>query len=140
MSTSSDNPLQMSHLQWLLNAYESGRPITMPSFVKQFGYSCREDAHEAFVVLLSSTDIPLRTRNSLQQKYDIWQRNTGKEYWSSVSASLQIKISTNRTAEQLSVRGEYVVNNFVKEQIAGDINGPMLPGKLKNTATIIISS
>ncbi|KAF9176803.1 hypothetical protein BGZ50_009653, partial [Haplosporangium sp. Z 11] len=94
----------------------------MPAFVKQFGYRCREDAHDTFVALLSSTDIPLRARASLQQKYDVWRRNSGEEYWSSVSASLQIKISTHRTAEHLSLGGENVVGNFVKDQIASVSN------------------
>ncbi|KAG0248539.1 hypothetical protein DFQ27_000836, partial [Actinomortierella ambigua] len=61
----------------------------MPAFVKQFGYTCNENAHDDFAALLTSTEIPLRARQELQRNYDIWRRNRGMEFWSSVSASLQ---------------------------------------------------
>ncbi|KAG0044061.1 hypothetical protein BGZ83_010710 [Gryganskiella cystojenkinii] len=90
----------------------------MPAFVDKFGYTDREDAHDAFRAVLSTTELSLRVRTSLLQKYDVWRRNSGDEYWSSVSAARQVKISTNRTAEHLSQGGENIVGNFVAEQIA----------------------
>ncbi|KAF8950259.1 hypothetical protein BGZ46_004634 [Entomortierella lignicola] len=110
----------MNHLAWILNRIEDDKPATMPAFAKHFGFICERDAHDAFSAIITSSEIPQRIREGLQNNYDVWQRNHGKDYWASISASSQIKISTKTTATQLSMGGEQIVRKIIKEQIEED--------------------
>ncbi|KAK3816601.1 MAG: hypothetical protein J3Q66DRAFT_200235 [Benniella sp.] len=112
----------MDHLAWLLDSVKNSQPVTMPRFAKEFGFIIENDAHKAFSALISVTDISQEKRKRLQMDYDVWRRNYGKGYWSSKSASSQIKMSIDRAAEQLSQGGEHVIRKNVQGFLQEDKN------------------
>ncbi|KAF9413841.1 hypothetical protein BGZ76_004974, partial [Entomortierella beljakovae] len=107
----------MDHTDWLLDRIKNEKGVSMPAFSTHFDFNDESDTHKAYSKLISSTEIPQSTRISLQDSYTMWQKNYGQEYWSLKSASLQVRVSTNKTAEQLSIGGEYVIKKLVQENI-----------------------
>lgn len=96
----------------------------MPDFATTFDYYCEEDAHTAFVTLLSSTNIPQSTRATLQRKYGTWRRNNGEDYWVSRKAFSRIKVSTKRTAAELVTSSEHVAKKMIQEHVHSTTKSP----------------
>ncbi|KAG0228578.1 hypothetical protein BGX31_006548 [Mortierella sp. GBA43] len=108
------------HLEWLSDRFKNGKSVTMPQFVNRFAFTNENDAHQAFSALLSSTRISRVKRKRLDTEYGVWRRNHGKKFWSSMSASTQIKISMDKAAEYLSQGGEHVIKTEVQGFIQDD--------------------
>jgi len=113
-----------THTEWVLSRIVNKEPITMPDFAAAFDYACKEDAHAAFLSLLSSTNIPQTIRTTLHGKYQVWLRNNGEEYWATRMATSQVRVSTKRTAAELVSASEHVAKKLIQEHDNG-IHGPV---------------
>ncbi|KAF9363147.1 hypothetical protein BGX34_004766 [Mortierella sp. NVP85] len=113
-----------THIEWVLSRIVNKEPITMPDFAAAFDYACKEDAHAAFLSLLSSTNISQTIRTTLQGKYKVWLRNNGEEYWATRMATSQVRVSTKRTAAELVSAGEHVAKKLIQEQ-GNNTHGPV---------------
>ncbi|KAF9319457.1 hypothetical protein BG006_002988, partial [Podila minutissima] len=87
----------------------------MPRFAAFFIYSSEQDAHSAFSTLLSSTIVPQQLQATIKDKYEIWRRNDGRNYWASVAASTQIAVTTKRTVAEVVSASEHVAKKLIQE-------------------------
>ncbi|KAG0351579.1 hypothetical protein BC939DRAFT_508362 [Gamsiella multidivaricata] len=108
-----------SVLQWLQGRITRKEPITMPDFAATFNYCSEQDAHSAFSTLLSSTTIPQQLQVALKDKYEIWRRNDGRNYWASLVASSQIAVTTKRTVAEIVSGCEHVAKKLIQEHSNG---------------------
>ncbi|KAG0247918.1 hypothetical protein BG011_000729 [Mortierella polycephala] len=87
----------------------------MPDFATTFNYCLEQDAHSAFSTLLSSTTIPQRLQTVVKEKYEVWRRNEGRNYWASVTASTQIAVTAKRTVVEIVSGCEHVAKKLIQE-------------------------
>ncbi|KAF9376388.1 hypothetical protein BGX21_003499 [Mortierella sp. AD011] len=87
----------------------------MPEFSNHFGYIREQDAHAAFMNPLSSTELPKAIRTVLTDKYNIWRRNGGANYWASRAVEYKIEVSTKNTAGSLVERSNYFAKNLLQK-------------------------
>ncbi|KAG0219637.1 hypothetical protein BGX33_001809 [Mortierella sp. NVP41] len=111
----------------------------MPDFAADFDYYSEQDAHTAFTSLLSSTIVPERLRKPLRDKYEVWRRNNGEEYWASRQAVSQARISTKRTATELIASSEHVAKKLIHEQRTTESGSSLSPSTSSSSLPASVS-
>ncbi|KAF9578301.1 hypothetical protein BGW38_005978, partial [Lunasporangiospora selenospora] len=104
------------HVDWALEKLAKKEKITMPGFAKDFGYYSEQDAHSAFIRLLSSSNIPQSTGLRLQEKYLEWRNNLAERYWADRVTSSQVTISLKRTAGEIAAGSERIAKKIIQEE------------------------
>jgi hypothetical protein len=85
--------------------------ITISSFASDFDYFSEQEAHSAYVNLLSSSLVPQATRLHLKENYRIWQNNHAEKYWAERIASRQVDVMLTRTPGEIVLGSERFSNN-----------------------------
>ncbi|KAF9096281.1 hypothetical protein BGX23_011671 [Mortierella sp. AD031] len=129
----------MTTANWLLNRIHTKGSIAMPDFAADFDYYSEQDAHTAFTSLLSSTIVPERLRKPLRDKYEVWRRNNGEEYWASRQAVSQARISTKRTATELIASSEHVAKKLIHEQRTTESGSSLSPSTSSSSLPASVS-
>ncbi|KAF9084849.1 hypothetical protein BGX27_003691, partial [Mortierella sp. AM989] len=99
------------------------KEISMPKFSEYYGYTCEQDAREAFSNTLFLSEVPKSFRAALKKRYEEWRRNEGAAYWASKAVDYKIEVSTKKTAGDLVDRGQYVAGKLLQKLPRGDYKG-----------------
>ncbi|KAF9377840.1 hypothetical protein CPC16_011613 [Podila verticillata] len=99
----------LSPLEWFNDRATSRKRLNFPDFASAFGYWREQDAHDAFMNLLSASALPQRVRTAASSEYEIWRRNDGKEYWASRAILSQLSMSAKRTAVGVISKCEHII-------------------------------
>ncbi|KAF9198111.1 hypothetical protein BGZ49_001177 [Haplosporangium sp. Z 27] len=113
---------------WFKEKLARKEDISMPEYCKEFEFTNEEDAHVAFLSLLSMTILPKATRIILTEKYEKWRRNEGEAFWSSREADYIIDVSTNETIGDLVKRGRFFTKRRLGSFPQDEPKEAMLPG------------
>ncbi|KAF9307716.1 hypothetical protein BG003_000308 [Podila horticola] len=108
-SLSTGIPAYLSPLEWFNDKAMSRKRLNFPDFVSAFGYWREQDAHDAFMNLLSTSALPQRVWTAASNEYEIWRRNDGKEYWASRAILSQLSMSAKRTAVGVISKSEHII-------------------------------
>ncbi|KAI8594524.1 hypothetical protein EDD21DRAFT_393480 [Dissophora ornata] len=142
-SKEDDEPVPSVFIAWAMERIERKEEISMASFSNAFGLTKENDAHAAFMSLLSSTVLPAKQRIAISKAYEVWRGNAGVVFWTWRSAGQRVDVSTGRTVEDLVDRGQlftrkilqsYPVENGADVQIQGLTSTVLMQSsEVKNT-------
>ncbi|KAF9536885.1 hypothetical protein EC957_009496, partial [Mortierella hygrophila] len=129
-------------ITWLMEKLARKEEICMPEYCKEFGLTNENDAHTAFLSLLSMSVLPTATRTILTKKYEKWRRNEGEAFWLSREADYIIEVATNGTIGDLVKRGRFYTERRLgsrpqdepKESVQAGQKHPRDPSDDDNTA------
>ncbi|KAF9178725.1 hypothetical protein BGZ51_007537 [Haplosporangium sp. Z 767] len=119
-SVSSGIPAMLSPVQWFKSRAMNAERLNFPDFVSTLGYWREEDAHDAFMELLSFSELPQRMRSAMRSQYETWRRNDGKEYWASRAISSNISMSAKRIAVGLISKSEHIIKSKLTDECVAD--------------------
>ncbi|KAF8949626.1 hypothetical protein BGZ46_005036, partial [Entomortierella lignicola] len=115
--------IQFAALVWFQERLAAKEEISMPGFCKRFGFKCEQDAHAAFSIPLSSTEIPQATREALSQKYEVWRRNEAADYWAAQEVDYTIDVQTKKTVKSLVDRSQYFADRLLLKRPRDETEG-----------------
>jgi len=105
-----------AHIQWALKLLEKGEKITMPGFVKAFGYSSERKANADYLELLSSSNFAQSLRLRLEKNYKTWLDNHALTFWAERSIAFKAKLALTATAEDMVEGSRPIVHCVLHEQ------------------------
>ncbi|ORZ27822.1 hypothetical protein BCR41DRAFT_346053 [Lobosporangium transversale] len=100
------NPTRIIVQEWFQDKITAKQDVTMPIFCEAFNFLCENDALEAFMVPLSSNNIPSKVRTSISLRYEGWRRNEGVQYWASRQANFVVDDATEKVTVNIAGRGQ----------------------------------
>ncbi|GJJ79221.1 hypothetical protein EMPS_11581 [Entomortierella parvispora] len=105
-----------AHIKWALKALEEGEKITVPGFVKAFGYSSEQNANEAYLKLISSSNFTQPLRSRLDKNYKTWLDNHALTFWAERSVALKAKLALTATAADMVDGGRPIAHCVLQEE------------------------
>ncbi|KAF9082256.1 hypothetical protein BGX27_004582, partial [Mortierella sp. AM989] len=116
-----DGLVPNAFVAWAQKRIERNEEISMVSFSNAFGLTREEDAHSAFISLLSSKLLPAELRAAVSKTYELWCGNEGVVYWTWRMAGRRVDLSTGMTVDDLVDRGQKFTRKIL--QTNPDENG-----------------
>ncbi|KAI8596236.1 hypothetical protein EDD21DRAFT_419864 [Dissophora ornata] len=108
-TSSTDVPSALSPRQWFQSKSTNKERLNFPEFVRAMGYWREQDAHDAFMNILSLEIFPRKVWEAAINDYEVWRLNDGREFWASRAISSQMSMSAKRTAVSIITRGESII-------------------------------
>ncbi|KAF8918790.1 hypothetical protein BGZ58_004780 [Dissophora ornata] len=113
----------------------------MASFSNAFGLTKENDAHAAFMSLLSSTVLPAKQRIAISKAYEVWRGNAGVVFWTWRSAGQRVDVSTGRTVEDLVDRGQLFTRKILQSYpVENGADGEQIVQIQGLTSTVLMQS
>ena len=111
MDSKNPGKSNLSPIEWLNNRATNRERFNFPDFVSALGYWREQDAHEAYISLLSMSALPQQVRAAANSEYKLWRRNCGKAYWASRAISSRLSMSAKkRTAVGVIHKSERIID------------------------------
>ncbi|KAI8347013.1 hypothetical protein B0O80DRAFT_219864 [Mortierella sp. GBAus27b] len=104
---------------WFCQRFKWKMTIGMPEFCKEFGFTCEQDAHDAFSELLSDSQLPLSRRTEAQTAYETWKRDEGERFWACQVTNYRVDVLTTETEGE--DRSQFFANKRLRSR--DDPNG-----------------
>ncbi|KAF9409873.1 hypothetical protein BGZ76_005598, partial [Entomortierella beljakovae] len=109
------DPIRILAIEWFKEKVTAKQEITMPIFCEEFNFLHEEEAHNAFMIPLSSTEIPCSIRTAISYKYGSWKRSEGEKYWASRLTNYTIDVATEETTGDLIKRSKSFSQVLLRE-------------------------
>ena len=97
METSTAKRPLRGHVLWALNKQKGEEHVTLPNFVRKFGYTNQDSAYSAYSVLIGNSQMESRRKERLQKAFKEFRDNSEAMFWSEVESMVDTTLSSRKS-------------------------------------------
>ena len=96
MENSEKTCVGQKHVQWALKKKIGEEHVTLPNFVRKFGYTNRESAYSAYRALIDDSQIDTRRSKRLREAFKGFKDNAEVMFWSAMESRLDTTLTSRK--------------------------------------------
>ncbi|KAG0229625.1 hypothetical protein BGW41_002926 [Actinomortierella wolfii] len=96
MGNPAEPRLDQKHVQWALRKKKGEEHVTLPNFVRKFGFTNRESAYSAYGVLINDSQIDAQRSKRLQDAFNTFKSNAETLFWSAIESRIDTTLTSRK--------------------------------------------